>query len=98
MSAAKNHLAEKAKAASRRDKPPERKASDNVRVKPVRLSVDLQPDDYRSFDRLCGELAEETGAARVFRQDVIKALLAELQDSTELRTQVTDRLRKAVKK
>lgn len=62
------------------------------RVKPVRVTTDLSPQAHRALTAFTAELAQELGVARVAHSEVIRALLAELETSPELRAAVTSRL------
>lgn len=62
------------------------------RSKPVRLSVDLAPTAYRRLTEFCHSSADALGMARVTSVDVIRALLAELNQDTQLAERVRTRI------
>lgn len=68
-----------------------------VRVRPVRLTVDVAPADHAALARWCLDAAAELGVARVHGQELIRALLqralrdAELRDATTAAVAATRR-------
>ena len=63
--------------------------SRGVRVRPVRLTVDVPPADHAALARWCLEAAQELGVARVHGQELVRALLRRALADAELREQVT---------
>src|SRR5699024_9668679 len=60
-----------------------------IRTRPVRLSVDLAPQVYRSLTALLtGELAERTGLARVSQGEVIRILVEKLTTASDVQEYV----------
>lgn len=55
-----------------------------VRVKPVRRTVDLDPQVHRDLGRWCDDAALTLGATRVTGQDVLATLVARLLRDDEL--------------
>jgi len=63
------------------------------RVKPVRLSLDLAPQSYRSLKAVCDELAVELGRARVSQSEVMRAMVALLDEAPAVRQALTEAIR-----
>ncbi|WP_435735253.1 hypothetical protein V5D56_00070 (plasmid) [Cellulosimicrobium sp. PMB13] len=63
------------------------------RAKPVRLSLDLAPQSYRSLKAFCDELAVELGRARVTQSEVMRAMVALLDEAPAVRQAVTEAIR-----
>lgn len=64
---------------------PKRPAARAVpRAKPVRVSADLAPQDYRALLAYSAAMAEELGRAKVAHVLVIRALVSELNANPEL--------------
>ena len=55
-----------------------------VRVRPVRRTVDLDPQAHRDLARWCDDAAVTLGATRVTGQDVLATLVARLLHDDEL--------------
>jgi hypothetical protein len=60
-----------------------------VRVRPVRLTVDVAPADHAALARWCLDASGELGVARVHGQELIRALLHRVLHDVELRDAVT---------
>jgi hypothetical protein len=81
-----DQIAAKAAAMSARRRPvvlddeaePAPARSTQVRVKPVRRTVDLSPQQHKDLSRWCDETAEALEVTRVTGQDVLVALVARL--------------------
>lgn len=63
------------------------------RSKPVRVSVDLSPNAYRSLGNYCGEAAAELGRLKVTNVQAFRAFVALLDADPDVRQRVTDELR-----
>lgn len=63
------------------------------RSKPVRVSVDLAPNAYRSLGIYCSEAAVELGRLKVTNVEAFRAFVALLDTDPEVRRRVTDELR-----
>ncbi len=63
------------------------------RVKPMRLTLDLAPNQYRDFNAVCRVIAEEIGEARIPGTQVLRALVAQLSDDPALRATVAELVR-----
>lgn len=61
-----------------------------VRVKPVRRTVDLDPQAHRDLARWCDDAALDLGATRVTGQDVLATLVARLLRDDQLAQDVRD--------
>ena len=70
--------------------PPESNGA--VRTKPVRVTSDLSPVQYRELSVFCHQLAVEIGRARVPQVEVHRALLDELRDDVDLALRVRARV------
>lgn len=74
--------------------PPESKP-----VKPVRITTDVTPAAYRALTAFSGELAASLGRPKIAHTEVVRALLAQLEDDPELRitiaAKITANLRKS---
>ncbi len=66
-----------------------RKAPRAVRVKPVRLTVDVPLADHAALAHWCLEAAQELGVARVHGQELVRALLKKALSDPDLRQHVT---------
>lgn len=64
-----------------------------VRTKPVRITTDLAPNEYRNLVACCSALANELGRARVSHSEVIRGLIALLETDEALGTALASRLR-----
>lgn len=62
----------------------EPQAAKAPRAKPIRVSVDLAPQDYRYLAQFCNELAADIGRAKVPHVEVLRALVNELRDNPVL--------------
>ena len=92
MSTSKDALAERsANALSRKksDKP----AAVAPTSKPVRLSVDIDPDPYRQLVSWCQDVALAVGRVRVNHVWVLRAVIAEMLEDKELQAKVIERVR-----
>lgn len=56
-----------------------------VRTRPVRMSLDWMPADHRRIRSVCDEVAEITGRASVPATDLIRAAVLMVLDSSDLR-------------
>lgn len=63
------------------------------RSKPVRVSVDLSPNAYRSLGSYCSEAAAELGRAKVTNVQAFRAFVSLLDTDPDVRQRVTDELR-----
>lgn len=63
-----------------------------VRTRPVRITVDLEPLDHRRLQGLRRDLEERTGLASVAAAEIMRALLEELEDSAHLLDAVAGRI------
>lgn len=63
------------------------------RSKPVRVSVDLSPNAYRSLGSYCGEAAAELGRPKVTNVQAFRAFVSLLDTDPDVRQRVTDELR-----
>lgn len=59
------------------------------RVKPVRLSLDLAPQSYRTLKTTCDDLADELGQARVTTSEVLRVLVGLLDQDPAVRRAVS---------
>lgn len=59
------------------------------RTKPVRVTADLAPQSYRGLVAFCTDLAGQLGRAKVPLVEVIRALVDQLDDDPQLRSQIT---------
>ena len=62
------------------------------RTEPVRVTVDLTPEDYRALRRLVAELAEATDVPTLSNTAVWRALLHRLDADEDLRAQVAEQI------
>lgn len=65
-------------------------------LRPVRMSVDLDPAVYDALVRFAVGVSFERGLPPIHRVQVFRALLDELTDDPDLRARVADRLAAAV--
>lgn len=63
------------------------------RTKPVRITVDLTPEDYRQMRRLVVELAEQTDIPTLPHSQMWRALLHRAADDPELLADIAHRIR-----
>lgn len=63
------------------------------RAKPVRLTIDVEPQAYQALRLLVIDLGAELGAARVTHSDVVRALLDSANDDPAVRAALTAKLR-----
>lgn len=63
-----------------------------ISIKPVRLSADISPQAYHSLDGYSKKVALRMGRHKIAHVEVIRALLEELEVSSELQERVEDRL------
>lgn len=63
------------------------------RAKPVRITTDLAPQDYRRLVSDCVEIAEMLDRPKVSQADVVRALLARLRDDASLKAVVVEEVR-----
>jgi len=61
--------------------------------KPVRLTVDLTPEQHAQLQRWCLDAAPSVGRPRVAGQQVLRALIGRLLTDEELARQITVDLR-----
>ncbi len=61
-----------------------------VRVRPVRLTVDVSPADHNALARWCLDAAGELGVPRVHGQELVRALLRRALTDRSLRDAVLD--------
>ncbi len=61
-----------------------------VRVRPVRLTVDVSPADHNALARWCLDAAGELGVPRVHGQELVRALLRRALTDRSLREAVLD--------
>ena len=64
-----------------------------VQEKRVRLSIDIDPWDYRRLLSWCQDIAPAVGRVRVNHVWIIRALVKELWEDRELQVRVIDRVR-----
>ncbi len=63
------------------------------RAKPVRVTTDLAPQSYRALVSYCQDLAENLGRAKVPHVEVIRALVAQLEDDPALQATIGSAVR-----
>ena len=63
------------------------------RTKPVRVTIDLAPEDYRTMRRLVDELAEQTDIPALAHSRMWRALLACAADDPDLLVSLAARIR-----
>ncbi|MFD0900377.1 hypothetical protein [Actinomadura sediminis] len=61
----------------------------------MRITVDLEPADYRAMRRLVDELADATGVPTLPHSVMWRVLLHTAADDPELRAEVAERIRAA---
>lgn len=71
------------------DKPPPSTPTP-PRAQPVRMSLDLPPDQYRAFKQWCVEAANQTNLARITGIETIRALIDQLLRDPELEQRIRD--------
>ena len=89
---AKNDLAARSAAATARNVK-EARIAEAAKDKPVRLSVDMDRDDYHSLVTWCQGIALKVGRTRVNHVWVIRALVSELFEDEALQQRVINRVR-----
>jgi hypothetical protein len=62
------------------------------RQKPVRLSTDVEPDDYKRLMSLCADIALNIGRVRVTQIDTLRAVTLELLENKDLQARVQARI------
>lgn len=65
-------------------------SSPTVRVRPVRLTVDVAPADHAALARWCLDAAGELGLARVAGQELVRSLLRRALEDQTLRAEITN--------
>jgi len=68
------------------------------RAKPIRVTTDLSPQDYRHLVAYCADLAEHLGRAKVPHTEVIRALVSRLEQDPSLRETITGELKARLSK
>lgn len=68
------------------------------RAKPIRVTTDLSPQDYRHLVAYCADLAEHLGQAKVPHTEVIRALINRLEQDSSLRETITDDIKAKLSK
>jgi len=68
----------------------------SARAKPVRLSVDLSPELYRSFTQLSRDLADQVDVARVPHVAIIRALVCRVVNDPHLQEQILTDMRQSM--
>ncbi|MEV4251376.1 hypothetical protein AB0J63_49335 [Streptosporangium canum] len=63
------------------------------RTKPVRITVDLAPEDYRQMRRVVNELAEEVDVPTLPHSRMWRAMLAEVAGDPAMLARVAERIR-----
>jgi len=63
------------------------------RTRPVRITVDLDPADYRTMRRVVGELADATDIPALPHSRMWRAMLAEVAEDPALMEAVAARIR-----
>ncbi|MFG1755924.1 hypothetical protein [Streptosporangium sandarakinum] len=71
---------------------PERGATAR-RTKPVRITIDLTPEDYRRMRRLVGELAELADVPTLPHSQMWRAMLQQVADDPDLLHGIAERIR-----
>lgn len=62
------------------------------RVKPVRLVVELHPDEHRRLRRLADRYAEELGVPQVAMSEILRTLLDMVQNNERVATELGKQL------
>lgn len=70
--------------------PTEVRAPSEIRVRPVRLTLDVAPADHAALARWSLDASAELGRARVAGQELMRALLRRALADPELRRLVVD--------
>lgn len=65
-----------------------RQATQQVRTRPVRLTVDVSPADHAALAHLALDAAAELGLARVHGQEIVRALIHRMLSEPDLQTHV----------
>jgi hypothetical protein len=76
-------------------KVPAAASQSSIRVKPVRVTVDLSPGRFAAFKTWAGEAAVELGRSRLTNQDVVQALVSRLLTDETLARKIKADLREA---
>lgn len=79
-------------AAARARQAPAEPAKQSRSLRPVRMSVDIDPDVYDALVRYSVAVAFERGLPPIHRVRVFRALLDELADDEGLQGRIADRL------
>jgi hypothetical protein len=65
-----------------------RQAAQQVRTRPVRLTVDVSPADHAALAHLALDAAAELGLARVHGQEIVRALIHRMLSEPDLQALV----------
>jgi hypothetical protein len=65
-----------------------RQAAQQVRTRPVRLTVDVSPADHAALAHLALDAAAQLGLARVHGQEIVRALIHRMLNEPDLQTRV----------
>jgi hypothetical protein len=87
---AKTDLAARAAAIGQRPARTPAKGAGNVRTKPVRLSLDLGPQQYRRLNENCTDLALDLGVLRIHQSQVLRALIELFDTNPTVRDEVRE--------